>query len=150
MIENGMKINTRLGKTELVVVSRRPMQYDIYMDDNAINQAENYIHLGVNVGQANLQEHEINAKISKYNSNVGMLYPLLKDKHVPEACKLIIYKTLLKPVLLYGSEICSLTSKTESRLQAAEMRILTLIAGDTRRDKIRNSHIRETYMSYHY
>ena len=44
---------------------------------------------------------------------------------------------------MYGSEVWSLTTKTESRLQAAEMRVLRLIMGVTRKDRMRNSRIRE-------
>ena len=70
-------------------------------------------------------------RISKYNTNVGMMYPLLKDRHVPRQSKMIIYKTILKPILLYGAETWSLTTKTQSKLQAAEMRVLRLIKGVT-------------------
>ena len=60
-----------------------------------------------------------------------------------EKSKLIIYKTILKPILLYGAESWSLTTKTQSCLQAAEMRVLRLIKGVTRLDKCRNTDIRE-------
>ena len=145
MKANGMKVNTKKGKTEFLVVSRSPQQHDIYMDQNKINQTENYCHLGVNVGESNVQEVEINNRIAKYNSNIGMLYPLLKDKNIPRECKVIVYKSILKPILLYGSENWSLTTKTESKLQAAEMRMLRLIKGVTRRDRIRNVNIREEF-----
>ena len=38
MKSNGMKVNTKKGKTEFLVVSRSPQQHDIYMDQNKINQ----------------------------------------------------------------------------------------------------------------
>ena len=139
---NGMKVNTKKGKTEFVVISRTPEEYDIYMDQNKITQSRNYCHLGVNVGEDNLQEIEINSTIAKYNKNVGMLYPLLKDRHIPKECKITIYRSILIPILMYGSEIWSLTSKTESKLEAAVMRVLRLIKGVTRRDRRRNVNIR--------
>ena len=116
MKANGMRINTRKGKTELVAIARTAEQFDVYMEENKINQTENYSHLGVNVGNSNLQEIEINNRISKYNSNVGMMYPPLKDKHAPRECKITIYRTILKPLLLYGSKVWSLTLRTESKL----------------------------------
>jgi len=67
----------------------------------------------------------------------------LKDEFTPRKGKLIIYQSILKPILLYGAEVWSLTSKTESSLQAAEMRVLRTIVGVTRRDRIRNATIRE-------
>ena len=143
MSRNGMMINTKKGKTEIVIISRnRAQQCDIYMGENKLNQAENYTHLGVNVGETNLQEVEINNRIAKYNSNVGLMYPLLRDKNIPQECKVTIYQTILKPILLYGSEVWSLTTKTESRLQSAEMRALRTIKGVTRRDRIKNNTIR--------
>ena len=49
---NGMKVNTKKGKTEFLVVSRSPQQHDIYMDQNKINQTESYCQLGVIVGES--------------------------------------------------------------------------------------------------
>ena len=72
-----------------------------------------------------------------------MMYPLLKDRHVPRQSKIIIYKTILTPLLLYGAETWSLTTKTQSKLQAAEMRVLRLIKGVTRRDRCKNADIRK-------
>ena len=86
---------------------------------------------------------EINTRIAKYNSNTALLYPLLNDEFIPRKSKLIIYQSILKQILLYGAEVWSLTSKTESSLQAAEMRVLRTIVGVTRRDRIRNATIRE-------
>ena len=50
-----------------------------------------------------------------------------------------IYNTILKPIIVYGCEAWSLTTTTESKLQAAEMRVLRLTKGVTRRDHIRNT-----------
>ena len=142
MNANEMKVSTKKAKAEFVVITRTPGEYDIYMDQNEITQSRNYYHLGVNVGEDNLQETEINSRIAKYNKNVGMLCPLVKDRHKPRECKITIYRSILKPILMYGSEIWSLTAKTESKLHAAVMRVLRLVKGVTRRDKIRNANIR--------
>ena len=87
MSQNGMKINTRKGKTEIVHISRHTMQCEVYMGGNKLNQVDTYKHLGVNVGERNLQEVEINNRIAKYNSNSGLTYPLLKDKNIPRTAK---------------------------------------------------------------
>ena len=95
------------------------------------------------VNDGNLQEREINELLLKYNNIFGMMYPLLKDRNVPRQSKIIMYKTILKPILLYGAEAWSLTNKTQSKLQAAEMRGLRLIKGVTRRDRCMNADIRK-------
>ena len=57
------------------------------------------------------------------------MYPILKDKFIPRECKITIYKTVCKPILLYGAETWTLTTKIKGRIQAAEMRVLRLIRG---------------------
>ena len=44
---------------------------------------------------------------------------------------------------MYGHEAWALTSKTTSKLQAAEMRVLRRIKGVTRLDRLRNEDIRK-------
>ena len=141
MIRNGMKINKR--KSEVMAVTRNLAQLEIYCEGERLTETENFQYLGINLNKRNLNENEINKRIRKYNASVSTLYPLLKDKHVPIKCKVIIFNTILKPILLYGAECWTLTTKQESKIQAAEMRVLRLIRGVTRRDRMRNVQIRE-------
>ena len=55
-----------------------------------------------------------------------------------------VYKTVVRPALLYGAETWATTRGQEARLEANEMRMLRWMCGVTRRDKIRNDHIRGT------
>ena len=80
MKADGMKVNTTKGKTGLVVVARIPELHEIYVDDYKSNQTKNDSHLGMNIGEKNLQETGIHNRIAKYNRNVSMMYPLLKDR----------------------------------------------------------------------
>ena len=88
-------------------------------------------------------EPEINSRITKYSRNLGVLYPLLRDKNIPRKVKIHIFNAILKPILLYGCETWVLTEKLKSKIQAAEMRVLRLIYGVTKMDKVRNITIRE-------
>ncbi len=101
------------------------------------------MYLGVLFSDSNRQQQEINRRINKYNTNLYLLYPILKDRNVPTKCKSIIYNTMISPILFYGSESWSLTKKTKSQIQAAQMRTLRLIRGVTRLDRMRNDDIRE-------
>ena len=53
-------------------------------------------------------------------------------------------KTVVRPALLYGAETWATTRGQEARLEVNEMRMLRWMCGVTRRDKIRNEHIRGT------
>ena len=98
MNENGMKINTQKDKTEVLVISRNNRHTcDVLIRQDKVHQVANYTYLEVNVGETNSQEIEINNRIAKYNSNVGLVYPLLRDVNIPRECKITIYHTILKP-----------------------------------------------------
>ena len=114
----------------------------MFIGQDKVHQVANYTYLGINIGETNLQEVEISNRITKYNSNVGLMYPLLRNVNISRECEITIYHSIMKPILLYGSGVLSLTTKTESKLQAAEMRVLRTIQGVTRRDRIRNTTIR--------
>ena len=57
--------------------------------------------------------------------------------------KISIFNSVYCPTLIYGSETWNLDNKDKSRLQAAEMKFLRRSVGKTRRDKIRNTRIRD-------
>lgn len=85
----------------------------------------------------------INDIINIYVSNVKMLYPLLNDKYVPRKVKINSYMTILRSLLLYRYECRTLTAPTKSRLKAAEIRVLWLTKGVTRRNNMKNNDIRQ-------
>ena len=138
--EKEMKIN--INKTEVMYVGRRDAEVDVVVEGRRLTQVADFKYLGACFETENRQEIELNNRISKYNSNTGLLYPLLKDRYIPRKCKTAIYTTILRPILTYGSEAWSLTSRTRSKIQAAEMRALRAIRGVTRRDRMRNDDIR--------
>ena len=63
---------------------------------------------------------------------------VLCDRRMPVAVKGKVYRTLVRPVLIYGSETWTMKRREEERLQRTEMRMLRWILGLTLRDKKRN------------
>ena len=57
-----------------------------------------------------------------------------------------VYKTVVRTALLYGAETWATTRGQEARLEVNEMRMLRWMCEATRRDDIRNEHIRGTTM----
>ena len=61
---------------------------------------------------------------------------LLSSRILSKNLKIIIYKTIVLPVVLYGCETWSLTLREESRLRVFENRILGRIFGPLRDENI--------------
>jgi hypothetical protein len=49
--------------------------------------------------------------------------------HLSRPTKFIIYKTLIRPVLLYGSETWELTKREENQFLVFERKVLRTISG---------------------
>ena len=68
----------------------------------------------------------------------------LYDKRMPVKLNGKVYRTVVRPAMLYGAETWATTKRKESRIEVNEMRMLRWMCGVTRKDKIRNEHIRGT------
>lgn len=136
-----MKINT--NKTEIMMVARQKEDIEICLEGKKLKLVEEFKYLGVKVDEKCHMETEIRYRIQCYSNNLGILHPLMREKLIPRQVKAIIYKTILRPVLTYGSETWTLTDRMKSKIQAAEMRVLRMIKGVTRCDRLRNEDIRK-------
>jgi hypothetical protein len=138
--DHGLSLN--LSKTEVMVVSREHEPFLVNVEGTTLKQTSTFRYLGVLFDSNGTHETAIRDRIQKYSANVNLLYPMLKDRNVPRKVKTTVYKTILRPTLCYGCETWTLTTRTRSCVQAAEMRVLRLIRGVTRRDRLRNENIR--------
>ena len=65
------------------------------------------------------------------------------QEKVPRKLKVLLYKTLIKPALLYrNDETRSITQRQEERIKAKEMRMLRQVFGISWEDHIRKEDIR--------
>ena len=130
----GMKLN--VSKTEILCVSReKEDNFNIVINGETVKNVEKAKYLGSVIMREGGNKLDITERIGKFSKNVGALYPILKDKHVPQKTKQIIFETVLSPTLMYGTEAWAITTTDWSRIQASEMRPLRTIANKTRLDK---------------
>ena len=53
-----------------------------------------------------------------------------------------VYKTVVRPAMMYGAETWAVKKAHEKKLEVAEMRMLRWMSGVTKMDRIRNERIR--------
>jgi len=68
---------------------------------------------------------------------------VLCDKKVPLGLKGKVYRMVVRPAILYGSECWPLKKTQVQRLMVAEMRMARWMCGFTRMDRVRNCEIRD-------
>ena len=67
---------------------------------------------------------------------------IMCDRKVPTAVKGRMYKTMIRPAMLYGMEKVAVTKGQERKMEVAEMKMLRFSQGKTRLDRIENAVIR--------
>ncbi|XP_076036002.1 uncharacterized protein LOC143021964 [Oratosquilla oratoria] len=132
-----MKISA--SKSEILVLSRTPVDCNIFIGQQQMKQVANFQYLCTQVNERGLMEKEIDHRIYKYSTSLNMLHSIMRDPNIPQKVKVLIYGAILRPILTYGAETWTLTSKTKSKVQAAEMKALRLIKGVTRLDRLTNN-----------
>nr|CDJ91957.1 endonuclease-reverse transcriptase HmRTE-e01 [Haemonchus contortus] len=70
---------------------------------------------------------------------------ILCDKNIPERLKSKIYRTVIRPVAIYGAECWPATKEVEARLSVMETKMLRWTVKVTRLDRISNDAIRERF-----
>ncbi|CAK9289922.1 unnamed protein product, partial [Gordionus sp. m RMFG-2023] len=135
---HGLKVNRE--KTEYMVIGGDETEC-IDINEWQILAIESCKYLGSTIQTNGTIEKEIKSKINqgwlKWRSLSGVLF----DKRIPHTLKGKIYSSIIQTTILYSSETWPTKESDERSLQTMEMRILRMIAGVTRKDKVRSTRI---------
>jgi len=80
--------------------------------------------LGLLTGSDNRVEKEIQRRILAGNRTCFATISLFKSQLLSRATKIILYKTLIRPVVSYGAEAWTLTKKEEQAVLIFERKYL--------------------------
>jgi hypothetical protein len=83
--------------------------------------------------------HKIKVGLLKWRQASGVLC----DPRVPLKLKGKLYRTAIRPTMLYGVECWPTKRRYVQQLSVDEMRMLRWICGNTKRDRVWNDDIRE-------
>ena len=88
-------------------------------------------------------ETEITKRVGAGWRNWKKCSGVLCDRRMPVKLKGKVYKTVIRPAMLYGAETWATTKTQEKQIEVTEMRMLRWMCGVTRKDKTRSEHTYE-------
>ena len=112
--------------------------------DEEVERVTHFKYLGTSIEGEGGMETDIAKRVGAGWMNWKKCSGVLCDKRTPVKLKGMVYRTFVRPAMLYGAETWANTKRQESRIELNEMRMLRWMCGVTRKDKIRNEPIRGT------
>jgi hypothetical protein len=112
---------------------RRFVTWGVAIGDKHFEVIKEFVYLGSLMTPTNDVSLEIQRRIQTANRCFFGLRKHLQSSHPSLQTKFTIHKTLIRPVLLYGSETCVLTKREENQLLVFERKVLRTICGPKRK-----------------
>lgn len=144
----GLEVNQ--SKTKYLVTEEAPgRNVTVKFGKFTFEHVSNFKYLGSKVTHYNRTEVEIKRKIMSTNQCYFSLRKQLSGHILSRKSKLHLYKTVIRPVLTYGSEAWTITKNSEHNLLVFEWKILQRIFGGVVEDGTwRRRTNREIYDSF--
>ncbi|KAJ0179056.1 hypothetical protein K1T71_005831 [Dendrolimus kikuchii] len=129
----GLKINT--DKTEYLHMKRykntRIACTNLHVGDTLYKGASKFKYLGCTITDTNSREEEIHIRVQNALRCSAALHKVLVSRLLSRKTKIRVYKTVIRPILMYGCEAWTLTLKEENQLLVTERKVLRKILGPT-------------------
>ncbi|KAI5729084.1 hypothetical protein M8J77_025142 [Diaphorina citri] len=147
--EVGLKINETKTKFMHVKRNKEDSPSHITIDNYKFESVSSFKYLGVTLTQDHQEDIEIQARLNAANRSFHASKKLMSSKLLSRCSKIKLYKTIIRPILTYGSENWIMTKKTEKKIITFENKILRKIYGPTLENGIwrikHNKEIRDLY-----
>ncbi|KAK3545146.1 hypothetical protein QTP70_001572 [Hemibagrus guttatus] len=138
----GMKVSH--SKTEYMCVNEREGSGTVRLQGEEVKKVEEFKYLGSTVQSNGECGKEVKKRVQAGWNGWRKVSGVLCDQKISARIKGKVYRTVVRPAMLYGLETVSLRKRQESELEVAELKMLRFSLGVTRLDRIRNEYIRGT------
>ncbi|KAK3572941.1 hypothetical protein QTP86_010545 [Hemibagrus guttatus] len=138
----GMKVSR--SKTEYMCVNERGGSGTVRLQGEEVKKVLEFKYLGSTVQSNGECGKEVKKRVQSGWNGWRKVSGVLCDRKISARIKGKVYRTVVRPAMLYGLETVSLRKRQESELEVAELKMLRFSLGVTRLDRIRNEYIRGT------
>ncbi|KAK3519747.1 hypothetical protein QTP70_003914 [Hemibagrus guttatus] len=129
------------SKTEYMCVNEREGSGTVRLE---VKKVQEFKYLGSTVQSNGECGKEVKKRVQAGWNGWRKVSGVLCDRKISARIKGKVYRTVVRPAMLYGLETVSLRKRQESELEVAELKMLRFSLGVTRLDRIRNEYIRGT------
>ena len=109
-----------------------------------VPRVKEFKYLGSTVQESGGCEREVKKRVQAGWNGWRRVSGVICDRRLPARVKGKVYSSVVRPAMVYGLETVAVTKKQVEEMEVAEMKMLRFTMGVTRKDKIRNEHIRST------
>ncbi|KAK3555042.1 hypothetical protein QTP86_006366, partial [Hemibagrus guttatus] len=138
----GIKVSR--SKTEYMCVNEREGSGTVRLQGEEVKKVQEFKYLGSTVQSNGECGNEVKKRVQAGWNGWRKVSGVLCDQKISARIKGKVYRTVVRPAMLYGLETVSLRKRQESELEVAELKMLRFSLGVTRLDRIRNEYIRGT------
>ncbi|KAK3539835.1 hypothetical protein QTP70_013421 [Hemibagrus guttatus] len=138
----GMKVSR--SETEYMCVNEREGSGTVRLQGEEVKKVQEFKYLGSTVQSNGECGKEVKKRVQAGWNGWRKVSGVLCDQKISARIKGKVYRTVVRPAMLYGLETVSLRKRQESELEVAELKMLRFSLGVTRLDRIRNKFIRGT------
>lgn len=136
----GMKVSR--DKAEYMCVNDREPGGKVEMQGVEVLKVDDFRYLGSTIQSNGQCRKQVKKRVQAGWSGWTRVSGVMCDRRIAAGVKGKVYKTVVRPAMMYGLQTVALSKRLEVELEVAEMKMLRLSL--TRMDKIRNEQIRGT------
>ena len=142
MEDRGLKINIK--KTVYPRFNLDDGNSDVNIQGENLERVNTFKYLGATLTENGDLDAEMTHRIQSGWKNWKRISGILCNRRISLRVTGKVYKTVVRPAMLYGAEAWAVKKPHEKKLDVAEMRMLRWMRGVTKMDRIRNERIRGT------
>ena len=132
------------SKTEYLCINGGNDDDTVKMEVTKVPRVKEFKYLGSTVQESGGCEKEVKKRVQAGWNGWRRVSGVICDRRLPARVKGKVYSIVVRSAMVYGLETVAVTKKQVEEMEVAEMKMLRFTMGVTRKDKIRNEHIRST------